>query len=442
MSGILACPPTIHRIGLRYPALEPLVPHLVYQISLPLVCDLLDLYFETQPQAPAHPLSPYVLGFMFRRQSFLQATPPRPYRLALLSSMLLVAAETSEAHSFLRACHVDRRQICSLLKGLALANIQTVAPMGSLDDVVACIHLGAVERDDDHGRFWFRTACFLAQAIELGRELPPSTFPTSQSMGGIEHTADALQEEEREERRRVWWLLYMVDRVFALYENRSPILLGHDVLQPMDDAEYQNGNFQACRGLRIRGPAFECNGHSIYAHLLPLLTILGEIMAQRHGSNLDYPISHHLEVYKASLQRMRGEAQGSTGPIAERDTETQLAIAYGTYMARVLGILMTEEGESGLASERHQSQSGTRAADVAAVFDDISHILGLDPDSKFMQFFFGIFLFRGLWPLVQSPSELQLNRRPTLDTLGRIVTAFDIHYRVRVALSICAGIYS
>jgi hypothetical protein len=322
------------------------------------------------------------------------------------------------------------------LKGLTLENVQTYAPLSSLDDVVACIHLGVVERDDDYGNFWFSTACFLAQAIGLGRELSPSATPIRQSMDGSEHSPDAAQEEMREERRRVWWLLYMVDRIFALYENRSPILLDHDVLQPMDDAKFQNGNFQACRGLRIRGPAFECTGHSIYAHLLPLMTILGEIMAQRHRSILDCPISHHLEVYKGSLQRMRDQAQGSTGPFTEGDTETQLAMAYGTYMARVLCILMNEERETGLASEWPPSRSATTAADVAAVFEEISNILRLDPDLKFIQFFFGIFLFRGLWPLMQFPNELQLNRPPTLNTLGEIVTAFHIHYRVRVAPSI------
>jgi uncharacterized protein (DUF1810 family) len=303
---------------------------------------------------------------------------------------------------------VDRRQVCRLLKGLTLKNIQTKAPFSGLDDVVACIHMGVVERSDDDGQFWLSTACFLAQAIGLGHELPPGTTATLQSMDGSEHVPDAALEEIREERRRTWWLLYMVDRIFALYENRSPILMDYDVLQPMDEAEYRDGNFLAYSGRRIAGPAYECNGRGIYAHLLPLITILGEIMAQRHGSTFDYTVSHRLEVYKTSLQRMSDGAQG--------DTETQLTIAYGTHMAHVLGILMNEES--------------TTAVDVAAVFENIGHILRLDPDLKFIQFFFGIFLFRGLWLCMQFPNEPRRNILPTLNTLGETVTAFDIHYRV------------
>lgn len=422
--GVLAPPFTIHRVGLRYTVLEPLVPHLKYSISLQLACELLEIYFETRQQAPAHPVSPYILGFIFRRQSFLHATPPRPCRLALLSSILLVAAETSEASYCLQTSGVNRRWVCSLLKGLTLMNIQTDAGLCSLDDVVACIHMGVVQRDDEDGRFWFSTACFLAQAIGLGHELSSGATPTCQSMYGSEHVPDA-EDEMREERRRAWWLLYMIDRVLALYENRPPILLECDVLQPMDEAAYQNGSFQACAGRRIGGPAFECNGRGVYAHLLPLMTILGESMAQRHDPSLDYPIRHHLEVYKRSLQRMSDEAQGSNKPVMEGDTEVQLIIAYGTLMARVLDILLNEQKEAWVGS----------TVEIAAVFEEIGHILHLDPDLKFIQFFFGIFLFRGLWPLVRFPNELQRNTTRTLNKLGEIVTAFDIHYRVRVAPS-------
>ncbi|KAK4243568.1 putative transcriptional activator xlnr protein [Corynascus novoguineensis] len=425
MSRTLACWPRILWTGLRYPVLGPLVPYLDDQISYSLACDLLDVYFQPQPQAPAHPLSPYVLGFVFRRQSFLQATPPRQCSPALLSSMLLVAAETSCKASSLIQTWRQRRQVCNQLKLITLAHIQMSAPLVSLDDVAALMHLGMVEVVDEQSRFWFHTACGLAEELGLGRELPPLVAPIHQSMDG-----NAQMEEIREERRRVWWLLYMVDRVFALYENRSPIVLvlDPDLLQPMDDAEYQNGDFHASRR---RAPNFECNGRSIYAHLLPLMTILGEIMAQRYCPTMDNLIRHHLEVYETSLQRMRGEAEGSTGLLAESDTETQLVVAYGTYMARVLGILMTEEGSTGLARERHPSRSGTTAADVAAVFEDVSQILDLDPDLKFIQFFFGIFLFRGFRPLTQLPMELQPNRRSTLNMLSKIVTEFDIHYRVR-----------
>ena len=56
--------------------------------------------------------------------------------------------------------------------------------MGSLDDAVACIHLGTVEQDDEQGRFWFNTASVLAQALGLGRELSPNAAPIHQSQDG------------------------------------------------------------------------------------------------------------------------------------------------------------------------------------------------------------------------------------------------------------------
>jgi hypothetical protein len=339
--------------------------------------------------------------------------------------MLLVAAETSGEASRLIPTWQERRQVCDQLKGLTLASIQTVAPLGNLDDVAALIHLATVAEVDDQSRFWFDTACVLAKGLGLGHELPSSAAPNDQSMDGSEYTAHASTEEVREERRRVWWLLYMVDCVFGLYENRQPTMLDHDLLQPMDDAEYQNGDFQSCPERRIRGPAFECTGHSIYTHLLPLMAILGEILAQRHGSTTDHEISDHLGLYMGSLRRMRGEAP-YTGTL-QSDTSTQLAIAYGTYMARVLEILWTEDGEIGLVASRP-------GADVASALEGISYILDLDPNLKFIQFFFGIFLFRGLLPLLQCADEQQINRPLDLGKLGGIVARFEIHYRVSFAL--------
>ncbi|KAH6614560.1 hypothetical protein B0J18DRAFT_469653 [Chaetomium sp. MPI-SDFR-AT-0129] len=342
--GVLASPAKIRRMGMSYPVLAPLVPYLGSPLSLPLACDLLELYFKAQ----------------------------------------------------------------------------------HLDDVVACIHIGVIDRNDDDGKPWFSTAYSLAMEVGLGNELPSDATATRQNMDGSEDVLDAALEEMREERRRTWWLLYMVDRIFALYENRPPILLDNDVLQPMDEAEYQDGKFPARREPSMGDAAFECKGRSIYAHILPLMTILGEIMAQRYHSTLDYLINDHLEVYKRSLQRMSGEAQ-------DGDTETQLIIAYGTLMARVLGMLMNEERVPSPGSEWHASRTKTTAFDAAAVFKEIGRILHLDPGLKFIQFFFGIFLFRGLWPLVQFPN--QSSRQPTLDKLGKIVTAFDIRYQRR-ALSL------
>jgi hypothetical protein len=43
---------------LRYPVLEPLIPHLGSIIPLSLACDLIDLYFASSSSAQIHPMSP------------------------------------------------------------------------------------------------------------------------------------------------------------------------------------------------------------------------------------------------------------------------------------------------------------------------------------------------------------------------------------------------
>ena len=152
-----------------------------------------------------------------------------------------------------------------------------------------------------------------------------------------------ITDEEREERRRIWWLVYIVDRHLALCYNRPLFLLDIEcdgLLQPMDDTDYQNGEFhpnentdpemlrdddrqqqqsQKEQQARVRGPSFECTGHGIFGYFLPLMTILGEIVDLNHARN--HPrfgvnfrssgewdeqtaeITRHLEIYERSLGR-------------------------------------------------------------------------------------------------------------------------------------------
>ncbi|CAK7265831.1 hypothetical protein SEPCBS119000_001719 [Sporothrix epigloea] len=104
---------------LRYPVLEPLVPHLAGIIPLTLACDLVDLYFASSSSAQMHPMSPYVLGFVFRKRSFLHPTRPRVCQPALLASMLWVAAQTSDA-PFLTSVPSARSTICQKLLELTV----------------------------------------------------------------------------------------------------------------------------------------------------------------------------------------------------------------------------------------------------------------------------------------------------------------------------------
>ncbi|KAG4429902.1 hypothetical protein IFR05_014608 [Cadophora sp. M221] len=286
---------------LRYPVLQPLIPHLGNIIPLSLACDLLDLYFASSSSALMHPTSPYVLGYVFRKHSILHPTKPRQCTPALLASMLWVVAQTSDA-AFLTAPPSSRGRICqrlleltvgllkplihgpssgesspnfsnTVINGVALGGLGVAMPgsvnpdglngetggafgaAGTLDDVVTYIHLATVVSASEYkgaSLRWWNAAWSLARELKLGRELPhvANQQPTENDADADGEEDDlptsGITEEEREERRRIWWLCYTVDRHLALCYNRPLFLLDIEcdgLLQPMDDTLWQAGDF-------------------------------------------------------------------------------------------------------------------------------------------------------------------------------------------------------
>lgn len=274
--------------GLRYPVLQPLIPHLGNIIPLSLACDMLDMYFASSSSALMHPTSPYVLGYVFRKHSILHPTKPRQCTPALLASMLWVAAQTSDA-ALLTAPPSSRGRICqrlleltvgllkplihgpssndtspnfsnTVINGVALGGLGVAMPgtvsqdtlngetgafgaAGSLDDVVTYIHLATVVSASEYkgaSLRWWNAAWSLARELKLGRELPqnaasmapqqpPEVVNDVDADGEVDDDAPStpgmITEEEREERRRIWWLVYTVDRHLALCYNRPLFLL-------------------------------------------------------------------------------------------------------------------------------------------------------------------------------------------------------------------------
>ncbi|KAI1435354.1 fungal-specific transcription factor domain-containing protein [Xylaria sp. CBS 124048] len=446
---------------LRYPVLSPLIPHLGNIIPLSLACDLIDLYFSSSSSAHAHPMSPYVLGFVFRKRSFLHPSKPRLCQPALLASMLWAAAQTSDA-PFLTQVPSARGKICQKLLELTVNLLKPLihtpssdAPSrptidgvfvgglvvnlpnpidnmsggdagafgaaGSLDDVVTYIHLATVVSASEYKGAsirWWNAAWSLARELKLGRELPPNAPSTTRDLSEAERTGDArsklgdegtnctISEEEREERRRIWWLVYIMDRHLALCYNRPLSLLDiecESLLQPMDDTEWQNGNFGyyatdpalgsdlTMRNERGRGPQFKCTGHSIFGYFLPLMTILGEIVDLHHARNhprfgvgfrparewddQQAEIVRHLETYEESLNSFQQRhfnassedkneqsatlempseldhldassvrsAHTNTSRMTESDIQTRIVVSYGTHVMHVLHILLTSK---------------------------------------------------------------------------------------------------
>ncbi|KAI1310370.1 fungal-specific transcription factor domain-containing protein [Xylaria venustula] len=458
-------PQNTYHQQLRYPVLNPLVPHLGNIIPVSLACDLIDLYFSSSSSAHAHPMSPYVLGFIFRKRSFLHPSKPRQCQPALLASMLWVAAQTSDA-PFLTQVPSARGKICqklleltvNLLKPLIHTSSGDTSPLsspaidgvslgglgvnlpnsmnmdnisggdpgafgaaGSLDDVVTYIHLATVVSASEYkgaSMRWWNAAWSLARELKLGRELPPNAPITTQDASEVENSGDitaeleseggngTVGEEEREERRRIWWLVYVMDRHLALCYNRPLSLLDIEcegLLQPMDDTEWQNGNFGPFatdpalgdelteEGGRARGPQFKCTGHSIFGYFLPLMTILGEIVDLHHARNhprfgvgfrparewddQQAEIVRHLETYEESLKNFEQRhfnassedkneqsatlempseldhldsssvrsAHTNTSRMTESDIQTRIVVSYGTHVMHVLHILLSSK---------------------------------------------------------------------------------------------------
>ena len=308
---------------LRYPVLRPLLPHIESIIPQALACDLLEQYFTSSTSAYLRPANPYILGYIFRKKSFLHPTEPRVCTPALLASMLWTAAQTSDA-AFLNAQLDARARICqrlleltiNMLKPLIHSHPNTVIPtpnpnypqmaandggLGALvvpthsgghgvdraqiDNLATYIHLATVvsasERKAASLRWW-NAAWSLAREIRLGRELPSNPpeqhgNENNQGSNGVDgHPRDNrknsveearrnatgyVSEEEREERRRTWWLLYMQDRHLALCYNRPMFFLNKECEGLLQPLD--DDMFQAGRFDRNPDPAHRRRGLNI-----------------------------------------------------------------------------------------------------------------------------------------------------------------------------------
>jgi hypothetical protein len=99
---------------MKYPVLRPLLPHIASIIPTSLACDLLESCFAISSSVHLHPMTPYVIEYVLRKQSFLDKHRLRSCSPALLSSMLWVAAQTSDS-PFLTSPPAARGRICQKL---------------------------------------------------------------------------------------------------------------------------------------------------------------------------------------------------------------------------------------------------------------------------------------------------------------------------------------
>ncbi|KAJ5239349.1 hypothetical protein N7468_003968 [Penicillium chermesinum] len=299
---------SVRRPGLKYPVLEPVMPHLDSNLSPRLVSELLELYFTSAFSTHMHPVCHHIHCYVLRKASFLNNDRPRPSSPALLASMLWVAAVDDRAFG-LSISPLQRRKICHFLCALtirllrplihvsfndqgtaematkpqdfAAAGVQPpfegvgddkglVGPAGSLDDVVTYIHVASIISSSEQKRRVARSVH--SGAGNPGRpskilwgagQVPPgdAIFDDSKPSRPIldcvcDETTEVVTEEHREERRRTWWLLYIMDRHLALCYNRPLALLdaeSEDLLLPLDEGAWQAGNIHS-NSPRPEGP--------------------------------------------------------------------------------------------------------------------------------------------------------------------------------------------
>ncbi|KAH8722480.1 fungal-specific transcription factor domain-containing protein [Phaeosphaeriaceae sp. PMI808] len=291
----------------RYPVLRPVIPHLGTIITVSTACDLLEYYFQSSSSVFMEPTSPYILGPVFRKRSFLRQQKPRKCSPALLASMLWIAAQTSEA-SYLTSSPSARSAICQKLWKLTVDLLKPLVhspsshgfapnsgltsaahdsfrvdraigrydgrpdgampPTSTLDDIATYMNLGVVTSASEYKAAslrWWNAAWSLARELKLGRELSQGLAkdrdPYGHENGDMEGLTDcsrsgaqipagtpaaAVVEEMKEERRRLWWLLYMIDRHLGLCYNRPLAMLDNeceDLYQPVADTLWQAGEF-------------------------------------------------------------------------------------------------------------------------------------------------------------------------------------------------------
>ncbi|KAJ0414991.1 fungal-specific transcription factor domain-containing protein [Aspergillus carlsbadensis] len=338
----------------------------------------------------------------------------------------------------------------------------------TIDDVITYIHIASILSASDQKTLsmkWWYAAFTLARELKLNQEV--EAMPAMDFQGNCFSQMDSLlhfpvsnrrtlncvcngqsaniTEEQREERRRVWWLLYIMDRHLALSDNRPLILLdseSKDLLLPLDERSWQVGKIHSnsrnpigpqCpvsgnKDTRRVFPDFTCHDQSIFGFLLPLMTIIGQVVDLDQMRN--HPIlgagalgketlnTHRnqvlqqLAVYELSLNKFTtktADVEGAspsnpehlpTHAFPRSQWMSHTITAYASYYVHVLHILLDERWDSTrLIEDKDISTSSpnfTSAVSCALkAAASVKQILKYDPDVSFMPELFETQLLRG-----------------------------------------------
>ncbi|KAL4949067.1 hypothetical protein BDW69DRAFT_203101 [Aspergillus filifer] len=455
------------KLRCRYPCLTQILPLLKGTMSAQDACNLLDIFLTYPDLAVPNERCPYVLSPVIRPQSLLRQDNTRPVSPALLAIILWCVSHTAQLQIFsdpsararttqrlyflsmklLRARDSDhgcnRQESCwTSHSDVPLVRVTANDPFATrakeseqnVDDVLSYVLLACVisgTKFKEECLKWWNKAVLLVKVLGLNSEHAVQT-PCSQqgSLATI---------EDLEENRRAFWLVYALDRHFALLFN-EPLLI-HDfecqVLYPLPEWIWQDLENIPIEDIppRLCGPPTQVTGTGFFEHFLPAMTILGDIIELRSrsqhprlGGLNEVQMTSMVEAMLADFEYGLETLRAITSPIEAvvpsvtslvlpnspasfgypvdspeeegRQRQTELVIAYSQYMVRVLRLLLYKRTD--LISGTENSLDGTLSpellscdANSISMGDSIAHILDVDPKLQFMPFVFGIYLFHG-----------------------------------------------
>ncbi|KAL4996694.1 fungal-specific transcription factor domain-containing protein [Aspergillus recurvatus] len=462
----------------RYPCLNPVLPLLQGTITADDACELLDIFFTYSETPGPITSCPYVLSPIIRRQSLLRETNPRPVSTALLAIILWCVSHTANLGLFLDSnarARVTQRLYCLSMKLLRARDCDTWRQAGAdslaagdwvalsdmplygtgvdpapspdhdgtpeqnVDDVLSYVLLTCVVSGTefkDECLKWWNKAVRLVKRLGFGSEARIAEYtPSSQHMS-------LAAREEHEERRRTFWLVYALDRHLALSFNKPLHIVDSEcqVLCPLPERIWQGLDNTLWEDIpaRIIGPPTHITGTSFFEYLLPLMTILGHIIQLRSRNQharlggfdesyltgaiealladfqpLPVASSDELLTLPNSASLFDDPASRANTPNPEART-TEVAVAYGQYMVRVLQMLLHVRGGPVTTDVVDASCAPLAcAAHAIDAADAVDRILNLDKDLSFIPFVFGTYLFQG--SLTFLPLVHQLRRVGAMD---------------------------
>lgn len=299
-------------------------------------------------------------------------------------------------------------------------------PEQNVDDVISYVLLACVisgsEFKHEYIRWWNK-AVHLVKRLGFNSEARiAQDTPSSQQMS-------LASREQHEECRRAFWLVYTLDRHFALSFDEPLHIQDSEcqVLYPLPEWIWTDLDSIPLEDIppRICEPPARISGTGFFDYFLPLMVILGDILELRSRSQHPRLGSLNEAYLIGTIQTMLSDCEYSlevlravrtpqfafpTSPLSLDGTDekpiclawinTDVVIAYSQYILRVLHMLLYGENHTTPVPDASSTcalppEIFTTTANCITAAESIAHILELDSNLSFMPFIFGIYLSHG-----------------------------------------------